>query len=48
MVRAAFEAMRKLAPERRDELASFVFRLAADDDDPEPIDPVHLRDPLEG
>ena len=34
VVDEAFEAMRKLAPERRDELASFVLRLAADDDDP--------------
>ena len=43
----AFEAVRKLAPERRDELAGFILHLAADDTDPEPIDPAHLRAVLE-
>ena len=42
IVDEALEAVRKLAPERRDELADFILHLAADDSDPEPIDPAHL------
>jgi hypothetical protein len=48
IVEEAFEAVRKLAPERRDELAGFILHLAADDTDPEPIDPAHLPAVLEG
>jgi plasmid stabilization system protein ParE len=48
IVDKAFEAVRKLAPERRDEIADFIWRLAADDSDPEPIDPAHLPAVLEG
>jgi hypothetical protein len=43
----AFEAVRRLAPERRDELAELILHLAADDTDLEPIDPAHLPAVLE-
>jgi hypothetical protein len=48
VVDEAFEAVRKLPPERRDELAGFMLRLAVEDSDPEPIDPAHMPAVLEG
>jgi hypothetical protein len=36
-----------LAPEQRNKLADFILHLAADDIDPEPIDPAHLPAILE-
>lgn len=44
----AVEALRNLAPERGEELARFMLRLAANDADPEPTDPAHLPAVLEG
>lgn len=44
----AIDALRKLTPERRDELARLVLHLAVDDAEPEPIDPGHLPAVLEG
>ena len=48
IVERAFEAIRRLAPERRDERAGLLLRLAAEDDDPEAVDPAHLSAVLEG
>ena len=48
VVEQAFEAMCKLTPERRDELARYVLQLAINDDQPEDIDPAHLPAVLEG
>lgn len=44
----AVEALRNLVPERGEELARFMLRLAANDADPEPIDPARLPAVLEG
>ena len=44
----AIEALRKLAPERQQELAGYIFHLATDEREPEDIDPADLPSVLEG
>lgn len=44
----AIDALRKLPPERQQELAGYIFHLASDDGEPEVIDPAHLPSVLEG
>jgi hypothetical protein len=44
----ALEAVRRLSPERQDEIARTMLTLASGDDGlPEPIDPAHLANVLE-
>lgn len=42
----AFQAARALPPEAHDEIARLMLHLAADDGQPEEIDPAHLPDVL--
>jgi hypothetical protein len=44
----AIEALRNLSPARQEELAGYICRLAADEPEPEEIDPAHLPAVLEG
>jgi hypothetical protein len=44
----AIDALRKLPPERQDELAGYIFHLATDEREPEDIDPADLPSVLEG
>lgn len=44
----AIDALRKLAPERQAELASYIFHLATDEREPEDIDAADLPSVLEG
>ena len=44
----AIEALRKLAPDRQQELAGYIFHLATDEREPEDIDPTDLPFVLEG
>ena len=48
LVDQAIDAMRGLQPAPREELARLVLRLAANEDEPEVIDPAHLPAVLEG
>ena len=48
VVDEAFEAIRKLPPARRDELARYMLDLAVSDNEPEAIDPAHLPAVLDG
>ena len=48
LVDQAVEALRGLPPASREELARLVLRLAANEDAPEGIEPVHLAAVLEG
>ncbi len=44
----AIEALRNLSPARHEELAGYICQLAADEREPEQIDPAHLPAVLEG
>ena len=44
----AVETVRRLPPDNQDRIARAMLRLAVDDEEPEPIDPAHLSDVLEG
>ena len=44
----ALKAVQQLSPEEQDEIARAILRLAAADEEPEPIDPAHLEAVLEG
>jgi hypothetical protein len=44
----AIEALRNLSPARQEELAGYICQLAADEREPEQIDPTHLPAVLEG
>ncbi len=44
----AVEAVRRLPSDSQDEIARAMLRLAAGDDEPEPIDPAHLPAVLQG
>jgi hypothetical protein len=44
----AIEALRNLSPARQEELAGYICHLAADEREPEEIDPTHLAAVLEG
>lgn len=44
----AIEALRKLPPERQEELAGFICQLANDNSQPEAVNPAHLPAVLEG
>jgi predicted transcriptional regulator len=44
----AIDALRKLSPERQQELAGYICHLAVEDREPEDIDPAHLPAVLEG
>ncbi len=44
----AIAALRRLSPERQQELADYIYHLATDDREPEDIDPAHLPAVLEG
>ena len=48
LVDDAVAAIRKLPADTQEELARLVLRLAAGDEEPEPIDPAHLPAVLEG
>jgi hypothetical protein len=47
LLERALEAVRRLPPERQDEIAHAMLMLAGDET-PEKIDPAHLPDVLEG
>jgi hypothetical protein len=44
----AIDALRKLSPARQQELADYIYQLAANDREPEDIDLAHLPAVLEG
>jgi hypothetical protein len=44
----AIDALRKLPPDRQQELAGYIFHLATDEREPEDIDPADLPSVLEG
>jgi hypothetical protein len=44
----ALEAVRRLSPSSQDEIARAMLNLAADEGEPEAIDPAHLPSVLEG
>jgi hypothetical protein len=44
----ALEAVRTLPPDAQDAIARAMLTLAGNKDEPEPIDPAHLPDVLEG
>jgi hypothetical protein len=44
----ALEAVRRLPSDDQDEIARAMLRLAAGDDEPEPVDPAHLPAVLQG
>jgi hypothetical protein len=48
LLKQALEAVQKLPPESQDEIARAMLALAGNGTDPEPIDPAHLPDVLEG
>jgi len=48
LLERAVEAVRQLAPEAQDEIARAMLQLAADDGEPEQIDPADLSAVLEG
>lgn len=48
LLEKALEAVRRLPPDDQDEIARAILSLAGDQGDPEPIDPAHLADVLEG
>ena len=47
-IEQAIEALRNLSPARQQDLADYICHLAADDREPEDIDPAHLPAVLEG
>jgi hypothetical protein len=47
LLEQAFQAARALPPEAQDEIARLMLHMAADDGEPEEIDPAHLPDVLE-
>jgi DNA-binding TFAR19-related protein (PDSD5 family) len=47
LLERALEAVRRLPPDRQDEIARAMLSLAGDDGEPEPIDSAHLSDVLE-
>ena len=44
----AIDALRKLPPDRQNELAGYIFHLATDEREPEDIDPADMPSVLEG
>ena len=48
LLEKALEAVRRLPPDSQDEIARAMLTLAGDEAEPEPIDPAHLPDVLEG
>jgi len=48
LLEKAVEAVRKLPAESQDAIARAMLRLAAGDEEPEPIEPEHLSAVLEG
>jgi hypothetical protein len=48
LLEKALEAVRLLPAESQDEIARAMLMLAESDAEPEPIDPAHLADVLEG
>ncbi|MGQ0742112.1 MAG: hypothetical protein ACT4OG_07440 [Alphaproteobacteria bacterium] len=48
LLEKALEAVRKLPSESQDEIARTILRLAANDGEPEAVDPSHLPAVLEG
>ena len=48
LLEEALEAVRRLSPDSQDEIARAMLRLAANDGEPEPIDPAHLSAVLQG
>lgn len=44
----AIAALRRLPPERQQELAGYIYQLATDDREPEEIDPADLPSVIEG
>jgi hypothetical protein len=48
LLEKALEAVRKLPSASQDEIARTILRLAANDGEPEPVDPKHLQAVLEG
>ena len=47
LLEQALEAVRKLPADAQDEIARTILTLAADESEPEPIDPTYLPDVLE-
>jgi hypothetical protein len=48
LLEKALDAVRRLSPDGQDEIALAMLRLAGQDGEPEPIDPAHLPEVLEG
>lgn len=48
LLQEAVEAVRKLSSESQDEIARAMLSLAANEGEPEPIDPAHIAAVLEG
>ncbi len=48
LLEKALEAVRRLPPSSQDEIARAMLNLAADEGEPEAIDPAHLSAVLEG
>jgi len=48
LLEKALEAVRKLPSESQDEIARTILQLAANDGEPEPVEPSHLPAVLEG
>ena len=48
LLEQALEAVRRLSPEEQNEIARAMLALAGEEGEPEPIDPAHLPDVLEG
>ncbi len=48
LLEQALEAVRRLPADSQDEIARAMLHLAAGEETPEPIDPSHLSDVLEG
>jgi hypothetical protein len=48
LLEQALEAVRRLPPDSQDQIARTILHLAANDGEPEPVDPAHLPAVLEG
>jgi hypothetical protein len=48
LLEQALEAVRRLPPDSQDQIARAILHLAANDSEPETIDPAHLPAVLEG
>lgn len=47
-IEEAITALRRLSPQRQQELAPYIYQLAADEREPEEVDPADLQAVMEG